>query len=43
MMYDAGNPKLHSDNLEGWDGEGGRRGFKTEETHVYLMLIPLHV
>ena len=26
MMYDAGSPKLQSDNLEGWDGEGGRRG-----------------
>ena len=29
MLYDAGNPKLVlRDNLEGWDGEGGRRGLE---------------
>ena len=27
------------DNLEGWSGEGGGRGFRTEGTHAYLWLI----
>ena len=31
------------DNLEGWDGVGGGRGFKREGTHVYLCLIHVDV
>ena len=41
-MYDAGNPKpMLCDNLEGWDGEGGR--FKREGTYVKLWLIHTEV
>ena len=40
-MYYTGNPKpALCDGLEVWDGEGGGRGFKREETYVYLM--PIH-
>ena len=29
LLYDASNPKLVlCDNLEGWDGEAGRRGLQ---------------
>ena len=31
------------DNLEGWDEEGDRRGFKRQETYVYLWLIHVDV
>ena len=35
-MYDAGNPKLGlCDNLEGWGGEEGGRGFQEGEGHTY--------
>ena len=34
-MYVAGDPKLLlCDNLEGWGGEGGGKGFRREGTHV---------
>jgi len=34
-MSDTGNAKLVlCDNLEGWGGEGGRRGFQREGTRV---------
>ena len=37
LMYDTGNPKpVLGDNLEGWGGEEGRRGFRREGTCVYL-------
>ena len=40
LMYGSGHPKLVlCDNLEGWSGEGGGRGFRTEGTHAYLWLI----
>ena len=43
-MYEAGNPKpALSDNLEEWDGEGGRREVKREGTHVCLWLIHVDV
>ena len=30
FMHEAGHSKpVHSDNPEGWDGEGGGRGFRT--------------
>ena len=33
-MYVAGDPKLLlCDNLEGWGGEGGGKGFRREGTH----------
>ena len=36
LMYDAGNPKLGlCDNLEGWGGEEGGRGFQEGEGHTY--------
>ena len=35
-------PGLH-DNLEGWDGVEGGRGFKKEGTYVYLCLIHVDV
>ena len=32
-MYDAGNPKpMLCDNLEGWGGEGDRRGVQEGRT-----------
>ena len=37
MICEAGHPKpVLCDNLEGWSGEGGRRGFKRKGTHVCL-------
>ena len=40
LLYDAGNPKLvFCDNLEGYDGMGGR--LKMEGTYVYLW--PIHI
>ena len=35
-MHEAGHSKLvHWDNPEGWDGEGGERGFRTGDPWVY--------
>ena len=32
-MHETGHSKsVHSDNPEGWDGEGGWRGFRIEDT-----------
>ena len=34
-MHETGHSKpIHWDNLEGWDGEGGRRGVQVGE-HMY--------
>ena len=41
MMWEL-KPVL-CDNSEGWDGEGGGRGFKRERTYVYLWLIHVEV
>ena len=44
LMHDAGNPKpVLWDNLEGWGGEGGERGFRMGGTHVHLWLIHVDV
>ena len=43
-MDDAGNPKpVLYDNLEGWDGEEGGRGFEREGIYGYLMRIHVEV
>ena len=40
LMYATGDTKLVlCDNLEGWGGEGGRRGVLEGGTHVCLWLI----
>ena len=31
------------DNLAGWDGQAGEKGFKREGTYAYLMLIHVDV
>ena len=43
MLYDSGSSLnlVLCDNLEGWNGVGGR--FKREETYVYLWLIDADV
>ena len=34
-MHETGHSKLeHGDNPEGWDGEGGGRGFRMGDTHT---------
>ena len=44
LLYDTGNPKpMFCDNPEGWDGEGGGKGFKREGTYVYPGLIHIDV
>ena len=34
---------VHWDNPEGWDGEGGGRGFWGWETHVHPWLIHVYI
>ena len=44
LIYDAGNTKsVLCDNIEGWDGEGGKKGFQGEKTYIYLGLIHVDV
>ena len=39
-MYDTRYPKLvFCDNLEGWSGVGGRRGYRMDGTNLCLWLI----
>ena len=36
LMHEMGHSKLvHWDDPEGWDGEGGGRGFQDGGTHVH--------
>ena len=43
LMHETGHSKsVHWDNPEGWDGEGGERGFRMG-THVHLWLIHVNV
>ena len=43
-MHEAGHPKLVlGDNLEGWGGEQGERGFSRGGTHTYLWQIHLDI
>ena len=42
-MYEAGHSGLvHCDDPEGWDGEGGGRGFQDRE-HVIPWLIHVNI
>ena len=43
-MHETGCSGLvHWDDPEGWDGEGGERGFWDGRTRVYLWLIHVNV
>ena len=43
-MHEAGHPKpIGKNNPEGWDGEGGGRGFWGRGTHVHPWLIHVNV
>ena len=36
LVYDTGNPKpVLCGDLEGWDGEGGGRGFSRRKGHIH--------
>ena len=43
-MHETGcSGPLHWDDPEGWDGEGGGRGFQDRGTQVHLWLIHVDV
>ena len=40
LMHETGHSKsVHWDNPEGWDGEGGGKGFRKGRAHVHPWLI----